>query len=191
MRRRIAVIAVGVAALGAPGAAQGIPSDAPEHYVPYDQNARYEKRYLEVRAQFVKKFGVDQAGRNIVGDGYRASDGSVHPASRHEIVASTRSMDASLHPPSPAASTTTAAASSATGSYTGGVASSSSTAQCESGGSYTAVNPAGYYGAYQFDQQTWDAYAPSGYQGVNPASAPPAVQDEAAANVPYDAWPNC
>src|SRR3954463_15585354 len=37
MRRRIAVIAVGVAALGAPGAAQGIPSDAPEHYVPYDQ----------------------------------------------------------------------------------------------------------------------------------------------------------
>ena len=63
--------------------------------------------------------------------------------------------------------------------------------QCESGGSYTAVNPAGYYGAYQFDQSTWDAYAPSGYQGTNPAAAPPAVQDQAAASVPYDAWPNC
>ena len=58
-------------------------------------------------------------------------------------------------------------------------------------GSHTAVNPAGYYGAYQFDQSTWDAYAPSGYQGTNPAAAPPAVQDQAAASVPYDAWPNC
>jgi Transglycosylase-like domain len=97
-------------------------------------------------------------------------------------------MDASLHPPTTAPST---AATSATAGYAGGAIASSSTAQCESGGSYTAVNPAGYYGAYQFDQQTWDAYAPSGYQGVNPASAPPAVQDQAAANVPYDAWPSC
>jgi Transglycosylase-like domain len=53
------------------------------------------------------------------------------------------------------------------------------------------VNPAGYYGAYQFDQSTWDAYAPSGYQGVNPAEAPPSVQDATAASVPYDAWPSC
>ncbi len=29
----------------------------------------------------------------------------------------------------------------------------------ESGGSYTAVNPAGYYGAYQFSPLTWDATA--------------------------------
>ncbi len=63
--------------------------------------------------------------------------------------------------------------------------------QCESGGDYGAVNPAGYYGAYQFDQGTWDAYAPDGYAGSNPASAPPEVQDAAAAAVPYDAWPNC
>jgi hypothetical protein len=26
---------------------------------------------------------------------------------------------------------------------------------------------------------------------VNPAEAPPEVQDAAAAAVPYDAWPNC
>ena len=63
--------------------------------------------------------------------------------------------------------------------------------ECESGGDYGAVNPAGYYGAYQFDQGTWDAYAPAGYAGTNPASAPPEVQDAAAAAVPYDAWPNC
>jgi Transglycosylase-like domain len=192
MPKRIAVIAVGVAALGAPAAAQGIPSDAPAHYVPYDQNASYETHYLDVRRQFVKRFGLDEAGRNIVRDGYRANDGGVHPAGRDRIVASTRTMDASLHPPTTAPDTSTSTtASSATTGYAGGAASSSSTAQCESGGSYTAVNPAGYYGAYQFDQQTWDAYAPSGYQGVNPASAPPAVQDQAAASVPYDAWPNC
>lgn len=64
---------------------------------------------------------------------------------------------------------------------------------CESGGSggYSADTGNGYYGAYQFDQTTWDAYAPEGYAGTNPASAPPEVQDAVAAAVPYDAWPNC
>lgn len=65
------------------------------------------------------------------------------------------------------------------------------TTQCESGGDYTTDTGNGYYGAYQFDQSTWDAYAPAGYAGTNPATAPPAVQDAAAAAVPYDAWPNC
>ena len=152
MRKRIAVIAVGAAILGAPAAAQGIPSGAPDNYTPYDQNAQYEKRYLDVRQQFVKRFGLDEAGRNVVRDGYRANDGGVHPASRDEVVASIRSMDASLHPTAaPSATTTSTAASPTSTGYTAGAASSSSTAQCESGGSYTAVNPAGYYGAYQFD----------------------------------------
>jgi resuscitation-promoting factor RpfB len=65
---------------------------------------------------------------------------------------------------------------------------------CE--GKYTSVNPAGpYYGAYQFNQGTWNAYAPDGYKGVIPTTAPPAVQDQAAANL-YKArgwrpWPAC
>lgn len=64
--------------------------------------------------------------------------------------------------------------------------------ECESGGDYTAVDPSGTYrGAYQFDQPTWDAYAPPGYAGTDPAAAPPEVQDAAAAAVDYDAWPNC
>lgn len=64
---------------------------------------------------------------------------------------------------------------------------------CESGGSggYAADTGNGFFGAYQFDQSTWDAYAPEGYDGMNPATAPAAVQDAAAAAVPYDAWPNC
>lgn len=182
MRKRIAAIATCAAALAAPVAAQGSPSSVvPEHH------PAYEKRYLDVRQKMVKRFGLREAGRNIVQDGYHEKDGDVHPATKAEIVASTKRMEASLNSPEPAATSTTTA----TTSYSGGAAASSATAQCESGGSYTAVNPAGYYGAYQFDQSTWDAYAPSGYQGVNPAEAPPSVQDAAAAAVPYDAWPNC
>jgi hypothetical protein len=186
MRKRIATIATCVAALAAPVAAQGSPTSI----VP-ERHPGYEKRYIELRQKFVKRIGLQEAGRNIVRDGYREKDGDVHEATRAEVVASTERMDASLNPPEPAPTTEPVAstATTATTGYTGAV--SSSTVQCESGGDYTAVNPAGYYGAYQFDQSTWDAYAPSGYQGVNPAEAPPAVQDATAASVPYDAWPNC
>jgi hypothetical protein len=188
MRTRIAAIATSVAALAAPVAAQGSPATL----VP-ERHPGYEKHYLDLRDKFVKEVGLSAAGRNIVRDGYREKNGDVHQATQAQVVASSDRMEASLTQPAPASATDTAtsAATTATTSYTGGAAASSATAQCESGGSYTAVNPAGYYGAYQFDQSTWDAYAPSGYQGVNPASAPPSVQDQAAANVPYDAWPNC
>ncbi|HKH14611.1 MAG TPA: transglycosylase family protein [Solirubrobacterales bacterium] len=185
MRKRIATIATCVAALGAPVAAQGSPTSV----VP-ERHPGYEKRYIELRQKFVKQVGLREAGRNIVRDGYREKNGDVHEATKAEVVASTDRMDATLNPPEPAP-TTESATTTTTTSYTGGAAASSATAQCESGGDYTAVNPAGYYGAYQFDQGTWDAYAPEGYQGVNPAEAPPAVQDAAAASVPYDAWPNC
>jgi hypothetical protein len=188
MRKRIAAIATCVAALGAPVAAQGSPASL----VP-ERHPGYEKRYIELREKFVKQVGLSEAGRNIVRDGYREKSGDVHEATKAEIVASTERMDASLNPPEPASTTDTATSttSTATTSYSGTSSASSSTVQCESGGDYSAVNPAGYYGAYQFDQSTWDAYAPSGYQGVNPAEAPPAVQDAAAASVPYDAWPEC
>lgn len=51
------------------------------------------------------------------------------------------------------------------------------------------VSPTGkYWGKYQFDRQTWAAHGgtPSAY-----GSAPEEVQDAIAANVTYDAWPNC
>lgn len=50
-------------------------------------------------------------------------------------------------------------------------------------------SPSGrYWGKYQFDRQTWAAHGgkPSEY-----GSAPEAEQDRVAANVKYDAWPNC
>lgn len=192
MRMRIATIATCVAALAAPVAAQGSPTSI----VPKRQPG-YEKHYRELRKQVVKHIGLNAAGRDIVSDGYREKNGDVHKATKAEIVASSARMEASLNPPSPAPTSPTdtatagpSAATTTSTSYSGSSA-SSSTVQCESGGDYSADTGNGYYGAYQFDQSTWDAYAPSGYQGTNPATAPPAVQDQAAANVPYDAWPSC
>jgi hypothetical protein len=196
MRMRIATIATCVAALAAPVAAQGSPTTV----VPKRQ-PDYVKHYRELRKQVVKHIGLNAAGRDIVSDGYREQNGDVHKATKAEVVASSDRMEASLSPPAPTpaptstkgtattAGTTSTATTTPT-SYSGSSA-SSSTVQCESGGNYSADTGNGYYGAYQFDQSTWDAYAPSGYQGTNPAAAPPAVQDQAAANVPYDAWPSC
>lgn len=45
-------------------------------------------------------------------------------------------------------------------------------AQCESSGNPRAVNPAGYYGLFQFDLRTWRSVGGSG----NPAKASPAEQ---------------
>jgi hypothetical protein len=52
---------------------------------------------------------------------------------------------------------------------------------CESSGNYHAVSGSGAYrGAYQFSRQTWNSVAGSflpGYVGVDPAAAPPSIQD--------------
>lgn len=66
--------------------------------------------------------------------------------------------------------------------------------QRESGGNYATNTGNGYYGAYQFDLGTWRSNAPAGYQDVLPSAAPPAVQDQAAANLyarrGCSPWPN-
>ena len=64
-------------------------------------------------------------------------------------------------------------------------------ARCESGGNPRAVNPAGYYGLYQFSLSTWRAMGMSG----NPIDASPATQTAAAQKL-YNAagrgqWPYC
>ena len=61
---------------------------------------------------------------------------------------------------------------------------------CE--GNYNSWNPAGYYGAYQFDRGTWASSAPAGAEYGN---ATPAEQDQAARNLyerrGWQPWPNC
>jgi hypothetical protein len=63
--------------------------------------------------------------------------------------------------------------------------------QCESSGNYQVDTGNGYYGAYQFDLQTW---ASLGYSGL-PSDAPPAVQDQAAERLQaqrgWEPWPTC
>lgn len=64
-------------------------------------------------------------------------------------------------------------------------------AQCESGGNPRAVNPAGYYGLFQFDKQTWRSVGGSG----NPADASASEQYMRAkrlyAKRGAAPWPNC
>ncbi|QBI55843.1 resuscitation-promoting factor [Streptomonospora litoralis] len=67
-------------------------------------------------------------------------------------------------------------------------------AECESGGDPTAVNPAGYYGLYQFSMSTWQSAGGTG----NPAEAPASEQTMRAQKL-YDMvggnwqgqWPEC
>jgi hypothetical protein len=62
---------------------------------------------------------------------------------------------------------------------------------CESGGNYSTNTGNGFYGAYQFDQQTWNSVGGSG----NPANASPAEQDAAASRLASQRgsspWPVC
>jgi hypothetical protein len=78
------------------------------------------------------------------------------------------------------------------GGYTGLTGIRWANPYCESGGNIRAVSPNGKYrGKWQFDQGTWDAYAPAPWRGHDPTGAPEYIQDQAALAVPYDAWPNC
>jgi resuscitation-promoting factor RpfB len=63
--------------------------------------------------------------------------------------------------------------------------------ECESGDNYQANTGNGFYGAYQFSQQTWNNL---GYPG-RPDLEPPAMQDAAAQKLESEAgwgqWPAC
>lgn len=77
---------------------------------------------------------------------------------------------------------------------------------CESGGDYSAVNRNpevedyvpeihDYYGAYQFNQNTWDANAPAEYKGKRPDTVEAAIQDKVALSLykerGWQPWPRC
>jgi len=63
--------------------------------------------------------------------------------------------------------------------------------QCESGGDYTSDNHDGFFGAYQFMVETWQAL---GYEGF-PNQASPRTQDEAVVRLQarsgWAQWPAC
>jgi hypothetical protein len=154
-----------------------------------------DERALETYATASKELGPQAVGRNIVEDGWRKQNGKVVPASDAQIETWHNRLKTMLNPPEPATAVgssaivaSSAPATTSVAPSSGGYA-SSATVQCESGGDYSINTGNGYYGAYQFDSQTWDAYGDPAYGEAH--EAPPAVQDAAAASVPYDAWPNC
>jgi hypothetical protein len=63
--------------------------------------------------------------------------------------------------------------------------------QCEAGGRYNANTGNGYYGAYQFNQGTWNGVGGTG----RPDQAAPEVQDEMATRLyerrGWSPWPSC
>lgn len=80
----------------------------------------------------------------------------------------------------------------ASGGYKGVTRIRYANAWCESGGNIHAIGWRGIYrGKWQFDRRTWRAYAPRAWRFGDPAWVPEWVQDAAALNVPYDAWPEC
>lgn len=129
-------------------------------------------------------------GRNYVRYGVLTKHG-VRDATNADLNQGIATMESMIYVPPAPDPTTSYTAPAAAPVYGAGVSGAPVDINCESGGNYATDTGNGYYGAYQFDQQTWDAYAPTGYRGTNPAVAPPSVQDAAAASVPYDAWPNC
>jgi Transglycosylase-like domain len=63
-----------------------------------------------------------------------------------------------------------------------------SVARCESGLDPGAVNPAGYHGLFQFDEQTWAAY---GYGSIYDPVAQARTAAELLAAGQQSRWPNC
>jgi hypothetical protein len=188
MRTRIAAAALGIALIGAPAVAQAKQDNGAAGYeqaikagLAEGNYEPYEKQYLRAYDKFADEFGVQEAGRNVVLFGALLKDG-VQKAGRDRVVTDTEQFKAALNPAPVAEATETT-----TTTYSGGAA--TGTVMCESGGDYSANTGNGYYGGYQFDSGTWDAYGDPQY--AEASDAPPAAQDAAAASVPYDAWPNC
>jgi cell division septation protein DedD len=92
-------------------------------------------------------------------------------------------------PPTTTAPPTTTTAPSA--SYVSAAGDFAALRECESGNNYSENSGNGYYGAYQFSEQTWQGL---GYSGL-PSDAAPSVQDQAAeqlqARSGWGQWPAC
>lgn len=179
MRRFIVGALIASATLMAPAAA----SAKVHHGSELDR--QYERAYREV----VRRHGLHAAGRNIVRQGRR-------PGKDLSVRASLATLRRLLYvpPPVPAAAPVASVAPTATTSpapqyeATTTVATASSTAStssgtlasiraCESGGNYSTNTGNGFYGAYQFTDETWHAVGGSGHA----SDASPAEQDQRAA----------
>ena len=158
---------------------------------------KYQARYKEVR----QRHGTRAPGRNIGDHGVVRRNQTVRDARCREVAQSARQLRTLLTVPKPQRSIPTAVvkavepAQMPSGVQTASVQSNGGSSNpmvnpaCESGGNPQVYDPSGtYWGKYQFDRQTWAAHGgdPGSY-----GSASELEQDRVAANVKYDAWPNC
>lgn len=151
------------------------------------------------RQAVVKKHGKRAPGRNICRFGVQSKFNSKwsKPATTRQKASYVRALRA-LNAPAPFLLARTAVA---PGQPPAGTLSASVRAPaggilariraCESGGNYATNTGNGFYGAYQFDQQTWNSVGGSG----SPANASPAEQDARAAKLyaqrGASPWPVC
>jgi Transglycosylase-like domain len=169
---------------------------------------KLEKSYSQKYRQVANRHGTRAPGRNIrrygmlVTWGRKGRHRVAFPAMCSELRRSRRQLVRLLTPPpvrwpaqlatAPVPPPQRPAGVSSAGTVASGAGGSSNAyvnPACESGGNSQVVSPNGmYWGKYQFDAQTWAAHGgdPGSY-----GSAPEAVQDQVAARVQYDAWPNC
>jgi hypothetical protein len=171
--RRI-VIAAGLVALAVPAQAQA----ASPHMC---------EQAKKVRASVIEKHGKRAPGRDICKHGMR-NGRKPSNAQKARYLRALKRLDnppvmltaAGPPPVAPAATQSPRA---------GGTL--QAIAACESGGNYGTNTGNGFYGAYQFDLQTWQSVGGSG----NPAAASPAEQDRRAAMLyaqrGSSPWPVC
>lgn len=167
-----------------------VPSTASAHMTLKDN---YSAHYHAVK----QKFGKRAPGRNIRKWGIVRTDGSTRPASNHELARSLRQLKRILRPaPRFLARTATPPAQAPAGVQTAGAHAPAGgvldrIAQCESGGNPSTNTGNGFYGKYQFDQQTWQSVGGSGL----PSNASEGEQDRRAADLLAQRgtapWPVC
>lgn len=156
----------------------------PATAVAYESDNPLERQYENAHAECIDIAGEDAAGRNIQKFGYGNNYSEPTPEQLQESIGTLQACIAPEQEPVVEETTTVAEETTASTGTSAPV-----DINCESGGDYSIDTGNGYYGAYQFDSSTWDTYGDPAYGEAN--QAPPAVQDAAAASVPYDAWPNC
>lgn len=175
MRRSIILAGIALLALPASSGAYDLPRES--------ELKKYSGQWHKVRDCAGKR----APGRNVRRHGIRKA-GKVRKASAREVADSIRQLRRHCQPLLVASPPSQPPSGVQTPRAGGELA---SIRACESGGNYAINTGNGYYGAYQFDVQTWQAAGGSGM----PHTASPAEQDRVAASWiakgHRGAWPNC
>lgn len=131
-------------------------------------------KYSALYHAVVKKEGKRAPGRNIRKLGVKKPGQHTRPATAREVAISVHALRALMHPLLAAAPPSQAPAG-VQSARAGSFATCVGNRESGSSGSYRANTGNGYYGRYQFDQQTWQAAGGRGRADL----ASPAEQDAA------------